>query len=109
MKVTNWADEIAEDLAERMLAAIRSVPEAEAPMGAVAIPPEEQMAQFARIRTDPAAWTQYAREHDATLEQMIDYDVQMERRYRSQEAGHAEPGGTVVVEPAGGDVRGQGE
>lgn len=107
--MANWAEEIAEDLANRLLAAIRSVPEADAPMGAVAIPPEEQMAQFARIRTDPEAWRQYGREHEATLEQMIDYDVRMERRYRSGETKNAEPGGTVVVEPAGGDVRGQGE
>jgi hypothetical protein len=51
--MANWAEEIAVDLANRLLAAIRSVPEADAPWGLSLSTRTSRLALFARIRTDP--------------------------------------------------------
>ena len=97
----NWADEIADRLADQLLAMVEGVPEAKMPMGAVKLSQAEQMQQFVAIRNDPQAWLRVAQERGATLEQMVNYDRMMERRFRAQETRDAtadESGDTMVGE-----------
>lgn len=108
-RVENWADAMADRLADTLFALIDGVPEADAPMGAVKLSEAEQLEQFGQIRENPQAWMQMARDNGATLEQMIEYDRSMERKWRRQsEAGDGgtEPGSAVGGEPVDGPDRG---
>jgi hypothetical protein len=107
-RVENWADAMADRLADTLFALIDGVPEADAPMGAVKLSEAEQLEQFGQIRENPQAWMAFARQNGATLGQMVEYDRTMERKWRKMESndGGTEPGSAVGGEPVDGPDRG---
>ncbi len=106
-RVENWADQMADRLADTLFALIDGVPEADAPMGAVKLSEAEQLEQFGQIRENPQAWMQMARDNGATMAQMIEYDRSMERKWQRQSTGgqqsEANDGGTEPGSAVGGE------
>jgi hypothetical protein len=77
-----WAEALVERLADQMYAGVQSIPEAEYPLGTVPLTRDEEMAQFARVRNDPAAYRQAIA--GRPFHEVIAEDVRLERQYRAQ-------------------------